>query len=231
MTEAEWPGCEDPNRMLEHLRAGSNERKLRLFACATLRRVFSLLTEKPISEATLEFAERFADGLASRNELHGQAWGRTSDAFPVVLWNAWEAAQTSAEFAVGKIALAAVFGSKEVVTISQSTVMFLHGIMSAAERDRASSSRREEELGQARLVRDIFGNPFRTVAFDPRWRTSDVVGLARAVYDDSVFERLPVLADALMDAGCEDEQVISHCRGDGPHVRGCWVVDLILGKE
>jgi hypothetical protein len=80
-------------------------------------------------------------------------------------------------------------------------------------------------------LRDIFGNPFRPVAFDPRWRTSDVVGVARAIYDDKAFERMPILGDALMDAGCEDEQVISHCRGDGPHVRGCWVVDLILEKE
>ena len=83
----------------------------------------------------------------------------------------------------------------------------------------------------AQRIRDIFGNPFCPVAFDPRWRTSDVVGLARAIYEDKAFERMPILADALMDAGCEEEQVISHCRGDGPHVRACWVVDLVLGKE
>jgi hypothetical protein len=87
-----------------------------------------------------------------------------------------------------------------------------------------------EERNQLALARDIFGNPFRPVAFDPRWRTSDVIGLAKAIYDDNTFERMPILADALMDAGCEDEQVIGHCRGPGPHVRGCWVVDLILGK-
>jgi hypothetical protein len=80
-------------------------------------------------------------------------------------------------------------------------------------------------------IDDIFGNPFRPLTFDPRWRTSDVVGLARAIYDEKAFERMPILADALMDAGCEDEPIIGHCRGDGPHVRGCWVVDLILGKE
>jgi hypothetical protein len=80
-------------------------------------------------------------------------------------------------------------------------------------------------------IREFFGNPFRPVALDPRWHTSDVVGLARAIYDDKAFERMPILADALMDAGCEDEQVIGHCRGDGRHERGCWVVDLVLGKE
>jgi len=83
----------------------------------------------------------------------------------------------------------------------------------------------------ARLIRDVAGNPFRPAAFDPRWRTADTVGLARGVYEDRASERMPILADALMDAGCEDEQIIGHCRGEGPHVRGCWVVDFVLGKE
>jgi hypothetical protein len=84
---------------------------------------------------------------------------------------------------------------------------------------------------QAAIVRDIFGNPFRPVAFDPRWRTADVLGLAHGIYDGRAFDRMPLLADALMDAGCADEQVIGHCRSEGPHVRGCWVVDLILSKD
>ena len=62
-------------------------------------------------------------------------------------------------------------------------------------------------------------------------RSTDAVGVARAIYDDRAFDRLPILADALMDAGCDDEQILAHCRGPGPHVRGCWVVDLVLGKE
>ncbi len=86
-------------------------------------------------------------------------------------------------------------------------------------------------LWQAHIFRDIFGNPFRPVAFDPTWRSSTAVDLARAIYDDRAFDRLPILADALQDAGCEDAAILGHCRGDGPHVRGCWVVDLVLGKE
>jgi hypothetical protein len=86
-------------------------------------------------------------------------------------------------------------------------------------------------LQNAKVVRCVYGNPFRPARFDPKWRTADVQALARAIYDDRAFERTPILADALMDAGCEDEQVISHCRGDGPHVQGCWVVDLVLEKE
>jgi hypothetical protein len=83
----------------------------------------------------------------------------------------------------------------------------------------------------ANILRDIVGNPFRPVQFDTPWRTANVVDLARTIYEEKTFERLPILADSLMDAGCADEQVLEHCRSDGPHVRGCWVVDLILSKQ
>jgi hypothetical protein len=87
-----------------------------------------------------------------------------------------------------------------------------------------------EKHAQTQLIRDIFGNPFRSVALDPRWLTSSVLDLARAIYDERAFDRLPILADALMDAGCDSGEVLDHCRGDGPHVRGCWVVDLLTGR-
>ena len=81
------------------------------------------------------------------------------------------------------------------------------------------------------LLRDVFGNPFRRVAVDPRWLTSDVVALATGIYAEKAFDRLPILADALQDAGCDNADVLDHCRGPGPHVRGCWAVDLLLGKS
>jgi hypothetical protein len=80
------------------------------------------------------------------------------------------------------------------------------------------------------LLRCVAGDPFRPVACDPGWRTADVVSLARGIYDERAFDRLPILADALQDAGCDNADVLGHCRGPGPHVRGCWVVDLVLGK-
>jgi hypothetical protein len=83
----------------------------------------------------------------------------------------------------------------------------------------------------AALLREIFGNPFRPVAFDPAWRTSTAVALARQVYESREFGAMPILADALQDAGCDNEDILDHCRGPGPHCRGCWVVDLVLGKE
>ena len=81
------------------------------------------------------------------------------------------------------------------------------------------------------LIRDIFGNPFRPVAFSPSWRTSTVLALASQMYESRDFGAMPILADALQDAGCDSAEVLDHCRGEGPHVRGCWVVDLVLGKE
>jgi hypothetical protein len=82
------------------------------------------------------------------------------------------------------------------------------------------------------LVRDIFGNPFRPVSFDPVWRTSTAVALARQMYESRDFGAMPILADALQDAGCDVDDVLNHCRDPhATHVRGCWVVDLLLGKE
>jgi hypothetical protein len=82
----------------------------------------------------------------------------------------------------------------------------------------------------ADIMRDIVGNPFRTMTIDPAWLTSTVLTLAQGIYAERAFDRLPILADALQDAGCENADMLGHCRGPGPHVRGCWVVDLILGK-
>jgi hypothetical protein len=92
-------------------------------------------------------------------------------------------------------------------------------------------ARAAERNAQAALLRCIFGNPFRPAAADPAWRTSTAVALARGIYDERAFDRLPILADALQDAGCENEDVLNHCRNEAqPHVRGCWAIDLVLGK-
>jgi hypothetical protein len=80
------------------------------------------------------------------------------------------------------------------------------------------------------IIHDIFGNPFRPVAFAPEWRSSSTLGLATAMYESRDFSPMPVLADALEEAGCDHPDVLTHCRGAGPHVRGCWVIDLVLGK-
>jgi hypothetical protein len=92
----------------------------------------------------------------------------------------------------------------------------------------------EERDAQCELVRDLLGNPHRPPALDPAWlawNDRTVLKIAHAIYADRHFEDLPVLADALEDAGCTDAAILDHCRRPGEHVRGCWVVDLLLGKE
>jgi hypothetical protein len=84
---------------------------------------------------------------------------------------------------------------------------------------------------QSALARDIFGNPFRPVAFDPTWRTDIASRIASTMYESRNFSAMPILADALEEAGCDSVDILLHCREPGTHVRGCWVVDLVLGKK
>jgi hypothetical protein len=83
-----------------------------------------------------------------------------------------------------------------------------------------------------RLLHDIFGPlPFRDIAVDPSWCSSDVMLLARGIYEEQAFDRMPILADALQDAGCDNDDILNHCRAEKwEHVRGCWVIDLLLGR-
>jgi hypothetical protein len=85
---------------------------------------------------------------------------------------------------------------------------------------------------EVRDLHEVFGNPFRPTAFDPAWRTSDAIALAKGIYDDRAFDRMPILADALQDAGCDSDDILNHLRDPhATHVRGCWALDLVLGKE
>jgi len=94
----------------------------------------------------------------------------------------------------------------------------------------ADVARNAEWKEQAAIVRDFF-HPFRRVTTSPAWLTSTVTNLAQAIYTDRAFARMPILADALEDAGCTNADILAHCRQPGEHCRGCWVVDLLLGKE
>jgi len=204
MTEAEWLAGDDPLRMLEYLRDQSHDRKVRLFACACCRTKWALLSDEACRVGIAQ-AERFADGVATRQAIkktRRTVWDCSHVPHAMAVWHAADLWAWQGAAATAE-ALAPRIGS---------------------DRDAQGME------VQCELLRDIFGNPFRPVAVDPEWLTSTVVALARGVYDDRAFDRLPILADALQDAGCEDADILAHCRGDGPHVRGCWVVDLMLGK-
>jgi hypothetical protein len=214
-------------------------RKVRLFAVACSRRMWYLLNDVRLTTG-VEVAERFADGLATQEELS-------------VVSNS-----LSTEDGIGFIMLPSVpQGAYEAVgwTISASRDLYLSEAVSAADwirsarvghdplpvreqEQRRLSLWKAEEHKQGYLLHCIFGNPFRPVTIDTVWQTSTVVALANAAYDNRNMPagtlepaRLAVLADALEEAGCTDADILNHLRQPGEHVRGCWAVDLLLGKE
>jgi hypothetical protein len=216
MTEAEWLACEDPERLLVFLRGTARERKLRLFACACCRRVWHLLTDAD-SRAAAEAAERFADGLERKGHLSTVRARARRVTFVQrgAAYIAWRAAFDKLPSVISSIARGTVYNA-------------------AAHPGggwRNWSDVEQESVAVAALLRDIFGNPFHPVAVDPTWLTSTVVQLAEQMYDSRDFSAMPILGDALMDAGCFDEAIQTHCRGPGPHVRGCHIVDACLGKS
>jgi hypothetical protein len=102
----------------------------------------------------------------------------------------------------------------------------------ASEYDKTHAKARRQEVNeQVRLVLDIFGNPFRPVTANAHWLTSTVVTLAEGIYQEKAFDRLPILADALQDAGCSNEDVLNHCLQPGRPTRGCWVIDPLTGRR
>jgi len=225
VTEIVWLTCAEPQTMLEFLRGKVSGRKLRLFAAACCHRVQDSFAGEHDREA-LTVVERFADGLAGPAELRAVAGQTTSLAVTYAAAARAEAAARAAAVACSTLRAEAAGDPAHPMGM---------GDYLAAELG--------EKAAQCRLLRDLCGNPFRPVAIDragPAWRDGTITKLAQAIYDERAFDRMPVLADALMAAGCHEEELIAHCRGGeavdslgvtGPHARGCWVVDLILGNE
>jgi hypothetical protein len=223
MTEAEWLGSYDPPTMLQFLRAnyGASDRKQRLLSVACCRQIGNLLTDER-SQKAVEVAEQFAEDQTSTEELaHAHQAAQEACTKFLNLANKWD----DCAMAAGAVADASYSGAAFVVSVS-----YRSSTLGDIGSDKESLSRARRSV-VAELVRDVFGNPFCPVAFSPSWRTDTVVTLARLMYEAREFSAMPILADALQDAGCDNADILAHCRGDGPHVRGCWVVDLVLGKE
>ena len=112
---------------------------------------------------------------------------------------------------------------------SEQTVQFTgHGVVEWY-RERILRVRPTTHL--APVLREQLGNPFRPYRCEPEWRTETVLALASAIEADRAFDRMPILADALEEAGCDERPMLDHLRGSGPHARGCWVLDLILNRD
>jgi hypothetical protein len=220
--------------MLRFLGDGRSLRKHQLFAAACCRRVEHLLIDRR-SVASITVAESFADGLIdeeARYQANADAY-RAWEELPVDCGPELEPGDPGffrsnlglAQFRAADAAHHASLRGGGAADLRAREAMF------EVDATQGRPLWQAEKDAQRDLLRDIFGNPFRPVAFDPAWRTSTAVALARQMYESRDFALMPILADALQDAGCENEDVLAHCRGTGPHVRGCWVVDLVLGKS
>ncbi|QEL19225.1 SMI1/KNR4 family protein [Limnoglobus roseus] len=220
MTEAEWLACVVPQRLLDLVRDRGASRQLRLVACAIARNRWHLLVA-PCSRNAVEVAEQFADNFCSVDDLLA-AQERAAVVASVAVQREPQSLTTRA----ARLAVAAT--TEDAYTAAYlGTADVPNRQLSCAG---SGSKFREVCVEQVHIYRDIFGNPFRPVTFFPSWLTPTSVAIATGIYDDRAFDRLPILADALQDAGCEDADILGHCRGDGPHVRGCWVIDGVLGK-
>jgi hypothetical protein len=248
MTEEEWLTCTDPTPMLEFLRGKASDRKLRLFACVCCRRIWHLLSHKYYKRA-VEVAERHADQVTSPDELpicYGEVSHvcnyRDTSADPI------EKAGGLGGYAVMLTASSDVAFPKydDGITAHYDPYYAAKTAAGAVARTFALSGRLGVDLQDCRqwegaILRDLFRPfPFHPVIISPSlltWNDATVVRLAQAAYEERHLPagtldntRLAVLADALEEADCSNEDVLGHLRGPGPHVRGCWAIDLCLGK-
>jgi hypothetical protein len=224
VTADEWDRCTDPHKMLEFLHDQAGERKLRLFACACCRRIWELFPDernRDLVAAVEHNPEGTRDGpdlgraIVASSQRESECRGHPAY---------WVAKY------LGR-------GFYKLTPYESAIVVAFRAAMSVPE----AAERGAEQASQAALVRDVFGPlPFRPVAVDPAWLAwhgGAVKRLAQAVYDERELPsghldaaRLAVLADMLEEAGCSDPQLLGHLRGPGSHVRGCWAVDLLLGR-
>lgn len=218
MTESEWLASNDPVAMLKRLNRPLGDRLLLLYGVACCRLHWHLLTHE-VSREAVEWTERYADGLAFKDEEHGRIeWCSEGAAFGVEGDVKWEYGnEYGADRSDYNLRVKVAYLANSLMTLDGQTPF-----------DPTLSSYRN--VLSVPLIHDIFGNPYRPVTIEPHWLTENVVGLASTIYDERCFDRMPILADALMDAGCFDDEILNHCRGKGPHARGCWVVDCLLGN-
>src|SRR5262245_27635394 len=253
MTEAEWLACADPQPMFEFLRRSASDRKVRLFALACCRRVWASLEHEEFRDAVRK-AELFADGLVEQDEmlqaykkahavfikLHGKDNGPgaalTTSSFPAPpktffqrIADALDDPWWEDEFDKGDPLAPALVTARHAARAAAD----LQGERHALDSPISMADHREqaEHREQAALVRCLFENPFRPrPVFDAASPSSEIKALAEGIYAELAFDRMPLLADALEASGCTNGDLIAHCRSGREHARGCWVVDLVLGK-
>jgi hypothetical protein len=225
MTEQEWLLCQEPQEMIQWLRDAGKlvDRKAQLFAVACCRRIWRLLLDER-SRTAVEVAEQFAEGKVGLESVMA-AW--------VPAWTVANEAEEVTLGVSGDIQAAAMAAGHALsgATLAAANTACVAACSLAEGLD--EDSRAVELCYQADLLRDLFGPlPFRAVKMEVSWRTPAVLALAGSVYEEGRFEVLPILADDLEEAGCDDGDILGHLRRPGAiHARGCFVLDLVLNKE
>jgi hypothetical protein len=253
MTPAEWRSCTDPAAMLAFLSGKISERKLRLFACACCRRIWHLLPEDA-SRRAVEAAERFADGLLGLDELAraeaaskqvtwsavetayaGSGWGTPHGKHAVrsnwmAVWAAC-AAENAAEPLPAGGALPSLAARTAQVASWACAVAGQRACWNSFDVGPLDAQPESEEACQCALLRDLCGDTPQTPDLHPDWLLWDrgvVVELARHIAEQRLYGDMPILGDALRDAGCDEPIILEHCRPGRGHVHGCWLLDAIL---
>jgi hypothetical protein len=224
MTEQEWQASVNAQKMIAALRGKGSERLWRLFAVACARRV-EVLLRYPESRKALDVAERFADGAATVEELTA---ARTQA----------KAAARQAHYDEYMDEIRANFGWDAEYEAVCAAMRAAEAAVQCVAEDIGKNPGGErsviaESLQLPDLLREIFGSPFQWTTIDPAWlawNDGAARKLAQMIYDNRAFDSLPILADALGEAGCTDAAILEHLRGPGLHVRGCWCLDLLLDK-
>ena len=229
ITEADWENCTDLDSAYYCALPRISGRKVRLFEVACCRRLLPHLI-LPASRDALDQLERFADDPPPETEakaVTAAARGAADSLYD----HGWVTGATVHWLAASAVVGVADVYRGAVLNAAAHAVWILNRNPPTTDPEQFEwDLDKGEDKVQLELLRDIFGNPFRPVALDPSWRTSAVVAVARRMYEARDFDPMPHLADALQDAGCEVGAVLDHCRGPGPHARGCWVVDGVLGR-
>ncbi|HEX4613930.1 MAG TPA: hypothetical protein VH092_37460 [Urbifossiella sp.] len=250
MTEDEWLTKDAPRVMFEFVRPRASLRQLRYFGAACCRAVWDLLQDERLRNAVV-CIEEYAAGATTKRELafsksqvrqvledllvtRRRVRSMTSDVTrrPSVA-RPWESTDATRRTSLAAEAVRMVARPTEKVGVLGQSVLRAFDLVVQAQTvgQTVVGTHLRIARGHATALRCVFGNPFRAVVFDPSWRTDAARAFSQGAYQSRDITAAPILADALTDAGCEDEAVRGHLRGGGEHMRGCWCVDGVLGLD
>ena len=232
MTKAEWMACTDPAPMLRFLQGRVSERKFRLIALGCCRQLWGRTADR-VTSAALAIVDQLAEAGALQTRMGsvrvpaGEAVLNCGASEPLESLSAGDKDGVSTQVFISALPplLASILADLACLRTNPALLTRLLGFLT---RTGLPSVR------QTALIRDIVRGPLQPIRFRASWRTwsSGVcLEIARRIYKERAFDQLPILADALEEAGCDDADILGHCRAGGEYVRGCWVIDALLGKS